>query len=96
MIRTVVVFLAFALSTSIAFSQDAAAKKEATQQHHALKSVSCDPACGFSVRSHDESEIVNIVQMHAKKQHNKQMSEMDVKKMMKEETEEKNEMKGKE
>jgi len=56
-----------------------------------LKSVTCDPACGFSVKSHDESELVSIVQMHAKKHHDKDLSEADVKKMMKEEMTEKKE-----
>lgn len=33
----------------------------------ALKEVSCDPKCGFSVKSHDEKEIMDIVKQHAKK-----------------------------
>jgi predicted small metal-binding protein len=58
----------------------------------ALKSVTCDPTCGFSVRSHDEQELISIVQAHAKKHHNQNMTEADVRKMMKEEMMEKKEM----
>lgn len=70
-----------ALALTICFSSLAFSK--------GLKSVSCDPACGFSVKSHDESEIVSIVQMHSKKHHDKEISEADVKKMMKDEMVEK-------
>lgn len=50
-----------------------------------LKSVSCDPQCGFKVRSHDENEIVSIVIEHSKKHHNKTVTEQEVKSMMKSE-----------
>ena len=48
-----------------------------------LKSVSCDPQCGFKVRSHDENEIVSIVIEHSKKHHNKTVTEAEVKSVMK-------------
>ena len=50
-----------------------------------LKSVTCDPACGFMVRSHSEKELISMVKMHAKKMHNKTVTDKDVKEMMKSE-----------
>lgn len=49
----------------------------------ALKEASCDPKCGFSVKSHDEKEIVEIVKQHAKKSHNMSISDKDVRDRMK-------------
>jgi len=34
-----------------------------------LKMVSCDPICGFMLRSHDENEIVSLTMQHANKKH---------------------------
>jgi predicted small metal-binding protein len=48
-----------------------------------LKKVECDPKCGFLVQSHDEKEIVEIAVQHAQKSHNMQITEKDVKEMMK-------------
>ena len=84
--------------SSLTFAQDAPAKKVKMDDKHAtMKSVSCDPACGFQVRGHDEAELIDIVRTHAKKMHNMDMSEADVRKMMKDEKEmkmeEKKEMK---
>ncbi len=49
-----------------------------------LKEVSCDPKCGFSVKSHDEKEIIEIVKQHAKKSHSMSISDKDVEGKMKE------------
>jgi len=77
----------------LAFSSPAAAqgypdtkKKEEPKtmmKSEGLKTVSCDPTCGFSVTSHDEKEIMAMVKDHAKKQHNKEMTDAEVKGMMK-------------
>jgi len=48
-----------------------------------LKSVACDPSCGFMVQSHNEKELISMVKMHAKKMHNKVLTDKDVKAMMK-------------
>ena len=48
-----------------------------------LKSVSCDPACGFMVRSHDEKELISVVKMHAKTAHKKNLNDKQVMEMMK-------------
>jgi len=50
----------------------------------ALKQVSCDPSCGFLVRSHDENEVVHLAFEHARKVHPEMnVTEEDVKKMVK-------------
>ena len=56
-----------------------------------LKSVSCDPTCGFMCRSHNEKELISVVKAHAKKMHKMDMTDAKVKEMMK--TEEGGEMK---
>ena len=49
-----------------------------------LKSISCDPTCGFMVKSHNEKEVLNLAMVHAKKMHpDMKISELDLKKMMK-------------
>jgi predicted small metal-binding protein len=48
-----------------------------------LKSVSCDPACGFKVQSHDEQELTDIVIAHAKKTHTIGVTAKDVRAKMK-------------
>ena len=48
-----------------------------------LKKIECDPTCGFMVKSHDEKELIDIVTRHAKKSHNMDISEKDVKEKIK-------------
>ena len=48
-----------------------------------LKKVECDPNCGFLIQSHDEKEIVRVVTEHAKKSHSKDVTEKDVRGMLK-------------
>ena len=48
-----------------------------------LKSIECEPACGFMVRSHDEAEVLNIAKKHAKERHKMDASDKDLKAMMK-------------
>ena len=43
-----------------------------------LKKVECDPTCGFMVRSHDEKEIIDLVTKHAKKAHNMNVTEKEI------------------
>jgi predicted small metal-binding protein len=49
----------------------------------AMKKVECDSPCNFSVKSHDEKEIIEIVKQHAKKMHNMTITDNDVKGKMK-------------
>ncbi len=75
------VLLAFSFS-SLAFAQEMK-KEEGKKEEKVLKSVTCDPACGFMVRSHDEAELTGIVKEHAKKAHNMDMTDAQVKEKMK-------------
>ena len=72
----IVVVFVFALATPT-FTQESAKKPMV------MKSVSCDPDCGFMCRSHDEKELTTIVIDHAHNAHGKTITEKDVKSMMK-------------
>jgi len=48
-----------------------------------LKELACPPECGFMVRSHDEKEIIALAKQHAKNIHNEDMSDDELKKMVK-------------
>lgn len=48
-----------------------------------LKSIECDPACGFMVRSHDEGEVVGIAKRHVKEVHHMNVTNHDLKEKMK-------------
>lgn len=77
-----VVVLALAFATA-AFAQDATKSAKKDHKTVTLKSVSCAPECGFMCRSHDEKELTSIVKTHAKKVHNKDVTDKDVQAMMK-------------
>lgn len=47
-----------------------------------FKKISCDPSCGFEVKSRDEGELITIVKQHAKKFHDMDISDTDVRKRM--------------
>lgn len=40
--------------------------------------VNCAPECGFTVRTHDQRELVRFVQEHSQTIHGKSMMEADV------------------
>jgi predicted small metal-binding protein len=46
---------------------------------------SCDPACGFMVKSHDKKEAADIIVRHAMKMHKKKVTEKEAMDMIKEE-----------
>ena len=48
-----------------------------------LMSVNCDPVCGFRVTSHDAAELTSFVKMHSKAHHQKDLTDAEVKGMMK-------------
>jgi len=48
-----------------------------------LKSISCDPTCGFMVRSHNEKELIDIAKTHAVKAHKMKTSDKELKAMVK-------------
>ena len=64
-------------------SEVLATGKEMSKMTGSLKKIECDPTCGFMIRSHDEKELIDIVTRHAKKSHNMDISEKDVKKKIK-------------
>jgi predicted small metal-binding protein len=49
----------------------------------AMKKLECPSPCNFSVKSHDEKEIIEMAKQHAKKSHNMEISEKDLKAMIK-------------
>lgn len=49
-----------------------------------LKSISCDPICGFMVRSHDEEELIEMITAHGNKMHPEvKMTEEQLRSMIK-------------
>src|SRR5258707_7975489 len=90
-----IVVVVFALSFTIpAFAQDKMQKemkKEDKKMEMSkgemsmgpMKSLTCDDACGFMIRSRDEKEIMSATKSHMKKHHKKNISDKDVKGMMK-------------
>jgi predicted small metal-binding protein len=50
-----------------------------------MKSVTCDASCGFMVRSRDEKEVVDATKNHVRRMHKQEISDKDVRGMMKSE-----------
>ena len=48
-----------------------------------MKTIECDPKCGFMVRSHEEKEVMSIAKAHAKEKHGMNATDNDLKKMIK-------------
>jgi predicted small metal-binding protein len=65
------------------FGKKIGVRTEVVTVEEKLKKIECDPKCGFLVQSHDEKEIVEIALQHAKKAHKMNITEKDVKGMMK-------------
>ena len=49
----------------------------------AMKKIECPLPFNFSVKSHDEKEIVEMVKQHAKRIHNMEISEKEIQAMIK-------------
>jgi len=47
-----------------------------------LKQISCDPECGFQIRSHEEKEVLKIAHEHVKEVHHKDVPVNEMKAMM--------------
>jgi predicted small metal-binding protein len=43
-----------------------------------LYRIECDPACAFSVQSHEEQEVLDMAQDHVKNKHHMETSEEDM------------------
>lgn len=48
-----------------------------------MKKLECPSPCNFSIKSHDEKEIVKMVMQHAQEKHNMKVTEQDLQKMIK-------------
>jgi predicted small metal-binding protein len=48
-----------------------------------LKSITCDPGCGFMIQSRDEKEVLSVTRSHAKKVHHMDLTEKKAREMMK-------------
>jgi predicted small metal-binding protein len=48
-----------------------------------LKSITCDPTCGFMVRSHDEREVMDLAKQHVKKAHKMKTTDKELRAMVK-------------
>ena len=42
------------------------------------KQVTCDPTCGFQIKSHDDRELKRFVKEHAKNVHKMDVTDKDV------------------
>ncbi len=49
----------------------------------AMYTGTCDPACGFMVKSHDKKEAADILARHAMKMHKKKVTEKEAMDMLK-------------
>jgi predicted small metal-binding protein len=59
-------------------------RKEVIKMAENLKSISCDPICGFMVRSHDENELVEMIKAHGKNKHpDMKLTDEEIKAMIK-------------
>jgi len=47
-----------------------------------LKQISCDPECGFLIRSHEEKEVVKMAHDHVKTAYHKDVSTNELKSMV--------------
>jgi predicted small metal-binding protein len=57
---------------------------EGVSMKNGLKTISCDPVCGFMVRSHNEQEVIDMAMEHMANTHPKQaITGEDLKKMIK-------------
>jgi predicted small metal-binding protein len=79
LLATLVIALMVSFATSASAREKSVAKKTVAE----VKSVSCNPECGFMVQSHDEKELTDIVIAHAKNAHNMDVTASDVKAKMK-------------
>ncbi len=74
--------LALGLS-AVVRSADEGKMEKGKMEKGDLMTVACDPACGFSVSSRDEKELIRIVKVHAKTHHDKELTNEEVKAMIK-------------
>ncbi len=91
-VTMIVIVIAMAFAT-LTFTQESTQKEmkkdekmemtKAEKTMGPLKSISCDPGCGFSIQSRDEKEVLSVAKNHVKKVHHMDITEKKVKEMMK-------------
>ncbi len=74
---------ALALVLALGLSSVVRSADEGQREKGELKTVACDPACGFSCTSRSEQEIIAMVKAHAKAYHNMDLTDEQVKSMIK-------------
>ena len=74
---------ALALALALGLSSVVRSADEGKMEKGDLKMVACDPACGFSCTSRSEKELIEIVKAHAKAYHNMELTDAQVKAMIK-------------
>ena len=82
-IISAIMLIVLSVTFSIAAPKQEKSKKEgsksemtkSSKETGALKSVTCQPECGFCVKSRNEKELVSIVKNHAKKIHKMDLSD---------------------
>jgi predicted small metal-binding protein len=47
-----------------------------------MKKIECPAPCSFTVKSHDEKEIIELAMQHAQNKHNMKISEKELKGMI--------------
>jgi predicted small metal-binding protein len=47
-----------------------------------MKKIECPAPCSFTVKSHDEKEVIELAMQHAQKKHNMKISEKELKGMI--------------
>ncbi len=47
-----------------------------------MKKIECPAPCNFTVKSHDEKEVIELVKQHVQKKHNMKISEKELKQMI--------------
>ncbi len=58
-------------------------KREVKNMAEKICSIECPPECGFTVKSHDEQEVIDMAKKHAKEKHNMDITTDKLKSMMK-------------
>ena len=86
----IVIAMAFATLTFAQESTQKEMKKDekmemtkAEKTMGSLKSISCDPGCGFMIQSRDEKEVLSVTRNHAQKVHHMDVTEKKAREMMK-------------
>ncbi len=73
---------AFLTSIPLAVQADMHGDRD-KEKKEGLKVVECPPECGFMIRSHEKEEMIEVVKDHARTYHDMEMTDDEVKAVMK-------------